>query len=168
MRLAIVSPYAWNVPGGVNSHVTSLVGQLEQRGHDVWIIAPAGTVTHPAKNLPEKFILAGRTFPVPSNGSTAHASVWPFMIQKMDRLFAREHFDLIHVHEPLCPAVGSAVALAAKAPLVGTFHTAGIAPSRYERWRPMAERIMDRITVRIAVSEVARDCVGAPSRATTG
>lgn len=162
MRLAIVSPYAWSVPGGVNSHVTSLAGQLEQRGHDVWIIAPAGTVTRPANNLPDKFILAGRAFPISSNGSVANASVWPFMIQKMDRLFARERFDLIHVHEPLCPAVGSAAALAAKVPLVVTFHTADIAPSIYERWRPLAERIMDCITVRIAVSDVARDCVGVP------
>jgi phosphatidylinositol alpha-mannosyltransferase len=159
MRLAIVSPYAWNIPSGVNSHVISLVGQLEQRGHDVWIIAPAGTVTRPAKQLPEKFILAGTTLPVPSNGSVAHAAVWPFMIQKMDRLFAREHFDLIHVHEPLCPAVGAAASLAAKAPLVATFHAAGIASRSYERWRPMAERAIDHITVRIAVSEVARDCV---------
>jgi len=63
MRLAIVSPYDWGVPSGVNSHVSSLVGQLERRGHDVWIIAPAGIVARPAKDLPEKFILAGHTFP---------------------------------------------------------------------------------------------------------
>jgi phosphatidylinositol alpha-mannosyltransferase len=161
MRLAVVSPYDWLVPSGVNCHVASLVDQLEQRGHDVWAIAPAGTVTRPAKNLPKNFIVAGRTFPVPSNGSVAHASIWPFMIQTMDRVFAREHFDLIHVHEPHSPAVGSAAALAAKAPLVATFHAAGYASHYYERWRPLAERIMACITARIAVSEAARDCVSA-------
>jgi phosphatidylinositol alpha-mannosyltransferase len=159
MRLAIVSPYDWNVPSGVNNHVSSLVGQLEQRGHDVWIIAPAGTITRKAKGLPEKFIQAGHTFPVPSNGSVAHTSIYLFMIQKMDRIFAREKFDLIHVHEPHSPAVGSAAALAAKAPLVATFHAAGYASNYYERWRPLAARIHDCITVKIAVSEAARDCV---------
>ncbi len=159
MRLAIVSPYDWNVPSGVNSHISSLVGQLERRGHDVWIIAPAGTVTRAAKDLPEKFILAGRTIPVPSNGSIAHTSVWPFMLQKFDRIYAREHFDLVHVHEPHSPAVASAAALSAKAPLVATFHAAGFASNYYERWRPLAARIHECITVRIAVSEAARECV---------
>lgn len=159
MRLAVVSPYDWNVPSGVNSHIGSLVGQLDRRGHDVWIIAPAGTVTRAAKDLPEKFILAGRTIPVPSNGSIAHASAWPFMLQKFDRMYAREHFDLIHVHEPHSPAVASAAALSAKVPLVATFHAAGYASNYYERWRPLASRIHDCITVRIAVSEAARECV---------
>jgi phosphatidyl-myo-inositol alpha-mannosyltransferase len=96
---------------------------------------------------------------VPSNGSIAHASIYPFMIQKMDRVFARERFDLVHVHEPHSPAVGSAAALAAKAPVVATFHAAGYASNYYERWRPLAARIHDCITARIAVSEAARDCV---------
>jgi phosphatidylinositol alpha-mannosyltransferase len=159
LRLAIVSPYDWNVPSGVNSHISSLVGQLEQRGHDVWIIAPAGTLTRAARDLPEKFILAGRTIPVPSNGSIAHTSVYPFILQRFDRMYARERFDLVHVHEPHSPAVGSAAALAAKVPLVATFHAAGSASSAYERWRPLAARIHDCITVRIAVSEAARECV---------
>lgn len=159
MRLAIVSPYSWTVPSGVNGHVTSLAGQLERRGHDVCIIAPAGTPLHRAKNLPDKLIVAGTTLPIPSNGSIAHASIYPFMIQKMGRILVRGKFDLVHVHEPNSPAVGAAAALAAKVPVVGTFHAAGYASYYYERWRPLAARILQNITVRIAVSEAARDCV---------
>jgi phosphatidyl-myo-inositol alpha-mannosyltransferase len=154
-----VSPYSWTVPSGVNSHVASLVGQLEQRGHEVWIVAPAGTITRPAKKVPDNFISAGPTISVRSNGSVAHASAAPWMIQTMERIYAHGEFDLVHVHEPNTPAVGASAVLAAKIPVVGTFHAAGFASAYYERWKPLADRIMACLTMRIAVSEAARDCV---------
>lgn len=159
MRLAIVSPYAWTVPSGVNSHVLSLVHQLENRGHEVWVIAPAGNLSHSAGKLPSNFIRAGRTIPVPSNGSIAHANMWPFMLQKMTHVLGNHDFDLVHVHEPTIPAVGAAATMMARVPVVGTFHAAGGASAYYERWRPLAERILSSVTLRIAVSEAARDCV---------
>ena len=159
MRLAIVSPYSWTVPSGVNSHVQSLVRQLEGRGHDVWVIAPAGNLSHSAGRLPTNFIRAGRTIPVPSNGSIAHANMWPFMLQRMNRILANGDFDLVHVHEPTIPSVGASATMMAKVPVVGTFHAAGGASLYYERWRPLAERIISSIALRIAVSEAARDCV---------
>ena len=157
MRLAIVSPYSWTVPSGVNSHVQSLVNQLESRGHEVWIVAPTGK--HVSADFPERFISAGRTIPVPSNGSIAHANAYPFMLQRMAKVLSSRNFDLVHVHEPTIPAVGCSATMAAKIPVVGTFHAAGGASTYYERWRPLAERILSSITVRIAVSEAARDCV---------
>jgi phosphatidylinositol alpha-mannosyltransferase len=49
--------------------------------------------------------------------------------------------------------------MVAKVPVVGTFHAAGEASGYYERWRPLAQRILASLTMRIAVSEAARDCV---------
>jgi phosphatidylinositol alpha-mannosyltransferase len=143
----------------VNSHVTSLVNQLEIRGHDVWIIAPAGNLARSGIAVPDNFICAGRTFPFRSNGSVAHANAWPFMIQKMGRILARQDFDLVHVHEPTTPSVAASATMAARIPVVGTFHAAGGASAYYERWRVLADRILRCLTVRIAVSEAARDCV---------
>lgn len=159
MRLAIVSPYTWTIPSGVNSHVTDLRDRLQRRGHDAWVIAPAGTVGRPAKDLPDNFILAGRSIPVRANGSVAYANVWPLMMRRMEGIFARHQFDLIHVHEPTIPSVGASATMVAKVPVVGTFHAAGEASGYYERWRPLAERILASLTMRIAVSEAARDCV---------
>jgi phosphatidylinositol alpha-mannosyltransferase len=159
LRIAVVSPYSWTVPGGVNNIVTSLVSHLERLGHEVWIIAPAGTLTRRAKNLPENFIVAGRTIPVPSNGSIAHANPWPWMLQTMSRILSSHDFDLVHVFEPSSPSVGSCATLVAKVPVVGTFCAAGDASRYYERWRPLAERLLACISVRTAVSEAARDCV---------
>jgi len=159
VRIAVVSPYSWTVPGGVNNIVTSLVSHLERLGHEVWIIAPAGTMTRRAKDLPDNFIVAGRTIPVPSNGSIAHANPWPWMLHTMNRILSRHEFDLVHVFEPTCPSVGSCATLVAKVPVVGTFCAAGDASRYYQRWRPLADRLLACVAVRTAVSEAARDCV---------
>jgi phosphatidylinositol alpha-mannosyltransferase len=55
--------------------------------------------------------------------------------------------------------VAASATLAAKIPVVATFHAAGYASCYYERWRPLATRIHACITCKIAVSEAARECV---------
>jgi phosphatidylinositol alpha-mannosyltransferase len=159
VRIAVVSPYSWTVPGGVNNIIASMVTHLEKLGHEVWIIGPAGTFTKRAKNLPPRFIVAGRTIPVPSNGSIAHANVYPFMLNRMSRILGSQDFDLVHVFEPFTPTVAACASLVSKLPVVGTFCAAGDATRYYRRWKPLADRIMPCITMRTAVSEAARDCV---------
>lgn len=159
MKIAVVSPYAWMASGGVSNHVSSLVRHLEQRGHQAIIIAPAVGYKKNSPEFPENYVFAGRAFSFNSNGSTAQVSVWPFMIQKMGRLYAKYKPDLVHVHEPTIPAVGAAATMAAEIPVVATFHAAGDASSYYQRWRPLADRILSSITVRVAVSEAAKECV---------
>ena len=159
MRIGVVSPYAWTVPGGVNDHVMNLVDQLERHGHQAWVIAPAGGLARSKTPLPGNFICAGRAMPVKANGSVAYVNPWPLMLQKMGRILARGAFDLVHVHEPTIPSTGAAATMAAKVPVVGTFHAAGYASNYYERFNPLATRIMACVGVRIVVSEAARDCV---------
>jgi phosphatidylinositol alpha-mannosyltransferase len=156
MRIGLVSPYAWTVPGGVNSHVASLVGYLERAGNDVYVIAPSGDLRRSQTTIPTNFISAGRAFPVPANGSVAYVNGSFFMLGKMSRILDSLKLDVVHVHEPTLPAVGAAATMMAKAPVVGTFHAAGAASAFYERWRPLAERIMASITLNIVVSETAR------------
>ena len=84
MRVGLVSPYSWTVPGGVNHHVEHLADELEKRGHETWIIAPVGVVT-PARRavdsrrqaMAERFIPMGSAVPVPSNGSLAYLNFSP-------------------------------------------------------------------------------------------
>ena len=92
MRVGLVSPYSWTVPGGVNHHIEHLADELEERGHETWIIAPVGAVT-PARRsvdsrrqaMAERFIPMGSAIPVPSNGSLAYVNVSPKVFARMDR-----------------------------------------------------------------------------------
>jgi phosphatidyl-myo-inositol alpha-mannosyltransferase len=156
MRIGLVSPYAWTVPGGVNNHVMSLVRHLERAGNEVYVIAPAGDLKRSQTAIPSRFISAGRAFPVPSNGSVAHVNGSFFMLSRMRRILAPLELDVVHVHEPTIPSVGAAATMMAEVPVVGTFHAAGAASQFYLRWRPLAERILASITIRVVVSETAR------------
>ncbi len=97
--------------------------------------------------------------PLPSNGSIAHANVYPFMLSRMTRILKSHDFDLVHVFEPFTPVVAASALLVSKIPVVGTFCAAGDATRYYRRWKPLADRLMPCLTVRTAVSEAARDCV---------
>lgn len=108
MRIGLISPYFWTVPGGVNNHVMSLVRHLERGGNEVYVIAPAGDLRRSQTSIPSNFICAGRSIPVPANGSVAHVSPDFFMLGKMNRILEPLHLDVVHVHEPTIPTVGAA------------------------------------------------------------
>lgn len=162
MRIGLVSPYSWTVPGGVNDHVGNLAAQLEARGHEAWIIAPAGILARPTEEaaLPPRFISAGTAVPFRSNGSKAWVNVWPLMLQRMERIFEDQEFDLIHAHEPCTPSAAASAVFVAQVPVVGTFHAAGGSGLGYRMFSPYARRIIDLLTLRVVVSEAARQYVG--------
>ncbi len=41
MKIGIVCPYSWDVPGGVQSHIRDLAEALIDYGHEVSVISPA-------------------------------------------------------------------------------------------------------------------------------
>ena len=163
MRIGLVSPYSWTVPGGVNTHVEHLAEELEGRGHETWVIAPVGALT-PARRhvdsrqhaMAERFIPVGSAVPVPSNGSVAYVNFSPQLVTRMDRAVRYGRFDVLHVHEPCTPAVSAMAVLMATSPVVGTFHAALDASGYYDQLKWVVAAIMKRIDVRVAVSEAAR------------
>jgi phosphatidyl-myo-inositol alpha-mannosyltransferase len=163
VRVGLVSPYSWTVPGGVNHHVEHLAEELEQRGHETWIIAPVGALT-PARRqvdsrrqrIAERFIPMGSAVPIPSNGSVAYVNFSPQILARMDRAIRYGRFDVLHVHEPATPMVSGLAVAMATSPVVGTFHAALDASSFYDRCKPMVAVVMRRLDVRVAVSEAAR------------
>lgn len=163
MRVGLVSPYSWTVPGGVNHHVEHLAEELDARGHETWIIAPVGALT-PARRhvdsrrqkLTERFIPMGNAVPVPANGSLAYINFSPQIMSRMDRAVRYGRFDVLHVHEPCTPMVAMMAVLMAASPVVGTFHAALDASGFYDHGRFAAKAVMQRLDVRVAVSEAAR------------
>lgn len=161
MRIGLVSPYSWSVPGGVNNHVSNLALQLEDRGHEVWILAPSGgSSTHPGAPLPERFISVGQAMPFRSNGSRAHVSPSPLMLPRMERILGELDLDVLHAHEPCTPTVAGAAVLRATCPVVGTFHAALDRSLLYEWLFPLARRIIDSLAIKIAVSQAALEYPG--------
>ena len=84
MRIALVSPYSWSYPGGVNRHIQSLAEEFISRGHYVRVIAPfdppdrLSKATHRAApdpvEIPDYLIPVGRTVGIGANGSVSNIS----------------------------------------------------------------------------------------------
>ena len=151
MKIGIMNPYSWDVPGGVGFHIRDLALKLLSRGHDVRVLTPSTS-----DDLPEWITSAGSSVSIPFNGSVANISIKPKALARTRRWLADNDFDVVHVHEPVVPSVSMAAAMLSSAPLVGTFHAAlGRSVSRAIASAPM-RLYMERIGVRIAVSEEAR------------
>ncbi len=163
MRIGLVSPYSWSVPGGVNDHVANLAAQLEARGHEVFIMAPTGGAGHARSRhvSHERFISVGIATPFKSNGSKAYCNPSPFMLLRMKRLLRKMNFDVVHLHEPCTPSVSASAVLQKplELPMVGTFHAALDDSPLYRHLYSLADRIIASLAVRIAVSEAAKEYV---------
>ncbi|HEY3633291.1 MAG TPA: glycosyltransferase, partial [Jatrophihabitantaceae bacterium] len=53
MRIGIVCPYSWDIPGGVQAHVRDLAEQLIELGHQVSVLAP-GDDDNEADRVPDR------------------------------------------------------------------------------------------------------------------
>ncbi|SOE03170.1 glycosyltransferase family 4 protein [Blastococcus haudaquaticus] len=152
MRIGLVCPYRWDVPGGVQYHVRDLAETLRGLGHHVEILSPAER----EESLPPHATFAGRTVPVPYNGSMASMQFGPVSASRVRRWLRDGHFDVVHVHEPASPSVSLLVCMIAKGPVVATFHAATTRSKWLAVVGPWATPWLERISGRIAVSDFAR------------
>ncbi len=159
MRVALVCPYAFDDPGGVQTHVRELAARLEERGHQVDVLAP---VRDPA-SMPGVHAV-GRPVNIRYNASNAPIDPRPWSRRAVRRELARLRPDLVHVHEPLTPSTSMWATLEARSPVVGTFHSGASRAVLFDLAAPLLRRVAERLAVRIAVSEAAasfvRDRVG--------
>ncbi|MEW6583537.1 MAG: glycosyltransferase family 4 protein, partial [Actinomycetota bacterium] len=151
MRVALVCPYSWTSPGGVQSHVRGLARALVDRDIRVEVIAPAdGPVPGPAVHA------VGPTVPIRDNGSVVPVALAPAAARRVLALLRRGGFDVVHLHEPVIPAVSLAALLAGPGALVGTFHRYADAPGWYRVFGAFCRAALAHLDVRVAVSEAAR------------
>jgi phosphatidylinositol alpha-mannosyltransferase len=152
MRIGIVCPYSLDVPGGVQLHVRDLAEALIALGHRVSVLAPAGDDAE----LPDYVVAAGKSMAVPYNGSVARLNFGPRAVARVRRWLHKGEFDVLHVHEPMAPSISLLAVIGYDGPIVATFHTAMIRSRAMMAGRPLAQLVLERITARIAVSELAR------------
>jgi phosphatidylinositol alpha-mannosyltransferase len=153
MKIGLVTPYIYPLPGGVNAHVRDLYDRLIARGHDVRIIS---SIHGPQKQSEGDIIRLGYGFSVPANGSVGTLTFSPRYTSQVRRMLDRERFDVLHFHEPFVPFLSLVVLRESQSINVATFHAyAGWSPS-YEFGKRVLARFARRLDGRIAVSAAAR------------
>jgi phosphatidyl-myo-inositol alpha-mannosyltransferase len=167
MRVAILSPYSWTYPGGVTRHIEALAEQFLEDGHHVRVLAPfdppdrVGAVLHrgarpQVMEPPEYLVSLGRTVSLKANHAVSNISITPYGLATAREELRTGRYDVVHVHEPLAPVAPWVITDWTRVPTVATFHTYnenrlsnGIATAIGAR------RMLNRLHVRIAVSEAA-------------
>ena len=156
MRIGIVCPYLWDIPGGVQSHVRDLAVTLIGLGHRVSVLAPGD---EDSPNLPDYVVAAGKTVSIPYNGSVARLQFGLVSATRVRRWLRQGEFDVVHVHEPAPPSLSLLTVLLADVPLVATFHAASTRSRFLAMFDSVVQAVLERLSGRIAVSPAARKLI---------
>jgi phosphatidyl-myo-inositol alpha-mannosyltransferase len=167
MRIALVSPYSWSYPGGVTRHIEALAERFIEQGHHVRVLAPYDPVDLPSRILhrgaapqplspPDYLVPLGRTVGFKANGAVSNLSITPYGVATAQTELRTGRYDVVHIHEPVAPLGGWITTQLTGLPLVGTFHSfsEGRVPNGLANLMG-ARRVLNRLHVRIAVSEAA-------------
>ena len=153
MKIGLVSPYVYPLPGGVTQHVRYLYENLRLRGHDVRIL----TSSHGLQRASEGDVIRlGKGFSMPANGSVGTVTLSPRYISQVREVLDRERFDVLHFHEPFVPFLSLVLLRESKSVNIGTFHAYGGWSPAYEFGSRAMRSYADRLHGRIAVSAAAR------------
>jgi len=159
LRIGMVCPYSFDVPGGVQNHVLGLARYLRQAGHRPYVLAPGELGPSAAALDLEDFASVGAAMPVPYNGSVARVNFGPLSAARVRRWLRNGKFDLIHIHEPITPSISLLALWAAEQPVVATFHIATPRSRSMQLAGGVLRAAIEKIDAGIAVSESARNVV---------
>ena len=152
MRVGLVCPYSWDIPGGVQAHVRDLAEALIELGHEVSLLTPADEDTP----LPPYAVSAGRAVPVRYNGSVARLQFGPVSAARARRWLREGRFDVLHLHEPSTLSLSLTVLMLARGPIVATWHSSMTRSRTLSALSGPLQPFMEKISGRIAVSAAAR------------
>jgi phosphatidylinositol alpha-mannosyltransferase len=155
LRIGIVCPYSWDVPGGVQTHIRDLTHALQSRGHEVSVLAPGDEET-----ADDFVVSAGRAIPVRYNGSVARLAFGPFSGQRVRKWIDEGNFDVVHVHEPAAPSISLVTCLVSEGALVGTFHTSNARSRMMAVSAGFLKVALEKLSARITVSAPAHVTLG--------
>ena len=144
-------PYSLTVPGGVQAQVLGLARALRAAGHPTRVMAPCDGPPPDAWVTP-----LGNSMPTAANGSFAPVAPDLPAQLRVIRAANDEDFDVINLHEPLGPGVCITTCVVKPAPLVGTFHAAGVSGA-YTALGPLVRWLAGRLDLRCAVSADAEE-----------
>ena len=150
----MVCPYGWDTPGGVQIHMKELAEYFQSEGHEVSLLAP---VSDESSIVEDWVVPAGRPVPIPFNGAVARILFGPIATSRVRQWISTGDFDLLHLHEPAIPSLSLLACVAADGPMVATFHASAPKQKAIYAIGPILEPILEKLSARIAVSEMARE-----------
>ena len=153
MRIAIVSPYALSLPGGVQDQVIGLSREFARAGHETLVVAP-DTHDHQSYRTTANVLRFGRLVTLPANGSRAPITLSPIASMRMARAIDDFNADVVHLHEPFAPVASYATVRRHHVPTLATVHRSGWGPA-YFLTRPLLRAVSTRLDDVVAVSESA-------------
>jgi len=158
MKIALVSPYDYPFPGGVTEHISHLYSRFTGAGHQVRILAPSSQRDVESAH-PDVFRLGKTIIPVNANQSVARLTLSLTLSRRVKQILSAEQFDVVHIHEPMVPALPLTVLRESKTVNVATFHVARDSYFGYLYAKPLLKQFMAKVHGRIAVSATAREFV---------
>ncbi len=152
MRIGMVCPYSFDVPGGVQVHVLQLAEVYRAQGHHVSVLAPSS----PHVEVPDYVVSGGKAVPIPYNGSVARLRFGPASHRTVKKWLSQGEFDVLHLHEPNAPSLSMLALMVAEGPIVATFHTSTTKSLTLSVFQGLLRPWHEKIVGRIAVSDLAR------------
>jgi phosphatidylinositol alpha-mannosyltransferase len=156
VRIGIVCPYSWDIPGGVQAHVRDLAEQLIGLGHQVSVLAPGD---EDLPGLAPYVVMAGKAVPIPYNGSVARLQFGVVSAARVRRWLRDGAFDVVHVHEPAPPSLSLLTCMIHDGPMVATFHAATARSRFLAMFDTVLQPFLEKLAGRIAVSAAARTVI---------
>jgi phosphatidyl-myo-inositol alpha-mannosyltransferase len=161
MKIGLVSPYDYAVPGGVGEHISALDAKFREMGHNTIILTPNSNDGREEHH--DNVISLGRVTPLRINGSTARITLSMWLTHRVRQILREEQFDVLHIHEPLMPALPLTALRCSETITVGTFHAHGQSYASnlgYLVGKTIVKRRVRKLHGRIAVSNTAQRFVG--------
>jgi phosphatidylinositol alpha-mannosyltransferase len=156
--------------GGEQEHILNLRRHLESPDDgsepvDVRIIVPH--VAHGAWLGPrddDHVLRPAHSVRIHGEGSASQITITPSAYGALKRIFARERFDLLHIHAPVDIGLPAWALWTFDGPIVGTIHSYFTHTRKRNLVAPWYRYVMRSMTRVIAVSEAARDAMSRYAR----
>jgi len=152
-KVALLSPYAFNVKGGVQEQVVAMSRELGRRNVEVRVFAPNAN-DHSVVETSATVVREGRLFSLPANGSTAPLTLSWAASRKVFRDLTSFQPDVVHIHEPFAPVLAYSSLRHHSFPTVGTFHRSGGGPA-YSLTSPLLRWLGRGLDAAVSVSAEA-------------
>lgn len=152
LSIAMISPYDFSFPSGVNSHAIDLSRYLISRGHKVDLIGPSSSACS-IEGL--NFRSLGNSISLPVSNTSTKISLNPVAYLKLKSIL-KSKFDIVHIHEPFMPLISLSALLISKHPIIATFHAYHEYKNKYKGIHDLMSPLANRIQQVICVSEAAK------------